>query len=86
VAGAEQEPAALPLARGYASDALPARLARVPAVTLTALAPGSLTPTRHHRADDVADALDPAALERVTGFAVRLARALDRDVGRRAGV
>ena len=76
---------ASPLRHGFATDALQARLARIPATTITCLERGALLPANHHAAGDVPGAIDPAALDRAHGFALELIRRLDDDVGRRAG-
>jgi hypothetical protein len=84
--GDGSEPAAEPLAHGSAGDALAARLARYPAAGLTALEPGAISPSRHHRPDDTPEGVEAAALDRAGRFAASLVRALDRDVDRRARV
>jgi hypothetical protein len=76
---------AAPLRHGFATDALPARLAGVPTTTITCLEPGGLLPVNYHAAGDVPGAIDPAALDRAHGFALELIRRLDDDVGRRQG-
>lgn len=77
--------AAEPLTHGFATDALPARMRRIPATTITCLEPGALMPANYHTVDDVPDALDPEAIDRAHDFALEVIRQLDRDVGRRAG-
>ncbi len=74
---------AAPLRHGFASDALPSRLARIPATTISCLEPGALVPANYHTPDDRPGELDPKALERAHGFALELVRQLDRDVARR---
>jgi Peptidase family M28 len=76
---------ASPLRHGFATDALPARLAGVPTTTITCLSPGALVPANYHTAADVTEAIEPAALDRAHGFALELIRRLDDDVARRAG-
>ncbi len=78
-----RRPGAQPLRWGFASDALPVRLARYPCTTITTIERGSLVPAAYHRLDDVPDRIDPGTLDRAHGFALDLVRALDRDVGRR---
>jgi hypothetical protein len=77
--------AAEPLARGFAGDAVPLRLARFPATTITTLEPRAPLPAHHHRPEDVPERIDRASLDRAHGFALALVRALDRDLGRRLG-
>jgi len=76
---------AAPLRHGFATDALPARLAGIPATTITCLAPGAMVPANYHTAADVPEAIEPEALDRAHGFALELIRRLDADVGRSAG-
>ena len=71
-----------PLSRGFAGDALPVRLARLPVTTITTLEPGEIVPANYHRLVDVPDRIDPDTLDRAHGFALELVRQLDRDVGR----
>lgn len=78
-----QHPAARPLRWGFATDALPIRLARYPCTTITTIERGALLPASYHRLDDLPDRVDPGSLDRVQAFALDLVRALDRDVGRR---
>ena len=70
------------LRHGFSTDALPARLARIPATTITCLEPGALVPANLHTLDDVPQALDPGAIERAHGFTLELIRLLDRDLAR----
>ena len=77
------EPVASPLRRPTAGDSLPARLARIPALTITCRAPDGSVPDLRTGAD-VVEALDPDSLERAHSFALALVRQLDRDVARRA--
>ena len=75
---------AAPLRSGFATDILPARLARIPATTITCLEPGALVPARMHTPEDVPGALHWKAIDGAHGFALELIRLLDRDVGRRS--
>jgi Peptidase family M28 len=72
-----------PLAWGFATDALPVRLARFPCTTITTIERDALLPAHYHQLEDVPDGLDPEALDRAERFVLDLVRALDRDVGRR---
>ncbi len=81
--GQARRPAGGPLAWGFATSALPLRLARLRGTTITTLENQALVPTAYHRLDDLPRAIDAGALEDAHGFALNLARALDRDVGRR---
>ena len=76
---------AAPLRHGFATDALPARLAGIPSTTIICLAPGAIVPPNYHTAADVPEAIEPEALDRAHGFALELIRRLDADVSRRAG-
>jgi hypothetical protein len=69
---------------GVGSDALPPRLAKLRATTITCLENGALAPANYHRPEDRPDRLDEEALDRAQGFAVELVRAIDGDVGRLA--
>jgi hypothetical protein len=80
---AGRSPGARPLRWGFATNALPIRLARYPATTVTTVEPGALLPASYHRLDDVPGRIDPETLDRAHAFALDLVRALDRDVGRR---
>jgi hypothetical protein len=75
---------ARPWRSGFATDALPARIAKLRATAITCLADGSILPAHYHRADDLPKRIDRKALDRAHDFALELVRALDRDVGRRA--
>jgi hypothetical protein len=75
--------AARPWRSGFATDALPARIAKLRATAITCLADGSILPAHYHRPDDVPKRIDRKALDRAHDFALELIRALDRDVGRR---
>jgi hypothetical protein len=74
---------AKPWRSGFATDALPARLAKLRATAITCLADGSILPAHYHRPDDVPKRIDRKALDRAHDFVLELVRALDRDVGRR---
>jgi Peptidase family M28 len=76
--------AAKPLRQGFGTDALPLRLAKLRATTITCLDDGSLLPANYHRPEDVPKRIDRKALDRAHEFVLELVRALDRDVGRRA--
>ncbi len=73
---------ARPLRQGFATDALPARMAKLRATAITCLADGSLLPANYHRPEDVPKRIDQQALDRAHDFTLALVRALDRDVGR----
>jgi peptidase M28-like protein len=75
---------AKPWRSGFATDALPARIAKLRATAITCLADGSILPAHYHRPDDVPKRIDRKALDRAHDFVLELVRALDRDVGRRA--
>ena len=75
---------AKPWRSGFATDALPARIAKLRATAITCLADGSLLPAHYHRPDDVPNRIDRQTLDRAHDFVLELLRALDRDVGRRA--
>jgi hypothetical protein len=74
---------ARPWRSGFATDALPARIAKLRATAITCLADGSILPAHYHRPEDVPKRIDRTALDRAHDFALELIRALDRDVGRR---
>jgi hypothetical protein len=78
-----QRPRAQPMRWGFATNALPIRLARYPCTTVTTIEQGSLLPAGYRRLDDVPGRIDPGSLDRAHAFALDLVRALDRDVGRR---
>jgi hypothetical protein len=71
----------LPL--GPASTASLAGAYGYPAIALTARESDGFVPVGHHSPADTREAVDPAAIESVTSFAVDLIRLLDRDVARR---
>jgi hypothetical protein len=75
---------AKPLRQAFATDALPARIAKFRSTAITCLDDGSLLPANYHRPDDVPKRIDPEALDRAHDFTLELVRALDRDAGRRA--
>jgi hypothetical protein len=75
--------AAQPLRSGFATDALPARLAKFRAIAITCLNDGSILPAHYRRPEDVPKRIDQRALNRAHDFTLELIRALDRDVGRR---
>jgi hypothetical protein len=75
---------ARPLRSGLGSGSLPAVTARFPATTITCLVPDRLLPPGAHTSGDVPGTLDPDALERAHRFVLELARALDRDLARKA--
>jgi hypothetical protein len=72
-----------PLAWGFATNALPLRLAHYPCTTITTLESRAFVPAAYHRLDDVPGGIDGEALDDAHRFALDLVRALDRDVGRR---
>jgi Iap family predicted aminopeptidase len=80
---AEEETSAKPLRHGFATDALPAQLRRIPATTITCLEPRALVPANYHSQRDIPKALDPEAMRRAHDFALSLIRLLDREAGRR---
>ena len=73
-----------PIRRGIGSDALPARLAGIPSMTITALRRPHAFPETYRRPEDVPDAIDAGSLDRAHDFTLELIRQLDRDAGRRA--
>jgi hypothetical protein len=75
--------AAKPLRQGFATDALPARMAKLRATAITCLSDGSLLPANYRRTEDVPKRIDSKALDRAHDFTLELVQALDRDVGRR---
>jgi hypothetical protein len=78
------EYAATPIAHALAGDEMPPRLAGFAAMTLACTDDDNYVPD-YHLPSDTPGNVDPAALERAHGFALALARQLDRDVGRRSG-
>jgi hypothetical protein len=81
--GQTGRPEARAMRWGFATDALPIRLARYPCTTVSTIERGALVPASYHRLDDVPGRLDPEALDGAHSFALDLVRALDREVGRR---
>jgi hypothetical protein len=75
---------AAPLRHGFATDALPARLRRIPATTITCLEPAAQVPPNFHTDGDLPDRVDPDSVTAAHDFTLELIRLLDRDVGRRA--
>jgi Zn-dependent M28 family amino/carboxypeptidase len=75
---------AQPLRHAFATDALPARIAKLRSTAITCLDDGSLLPANYHRPEDVPQRIDREALDRAHDFTLELVRALDRDAGRRA--
>jgi hypothetical protein len=73
-----------PLRQAFATDALPARLAKLRATAITCLDDGSLLPANYHRPEDVPKRIDRKALDRAHDFTLELVQALDRDIGRRS--
>jgi hypothetical protein len=73
-----------PLAWGLASDAVPIRLARHEATTITTLPEGSIVAANYHLAADKPDAVDSRAVDQAHDFALELIRQIDRDVGRKS--
>ncbi|MGZ4246489.1 MAG: M28 family peptidase [Solirubrobacteraceae bacterium] len=65
------------------SPALPARMRRLPALTIGCLDERGLAP-RSHQAGDTARALDPAALDALLQFGLTLVDAIDADLARPA--
>jgi hypothetical protein len=59
---------------------LPARLRRLPSITIGSLDPGGLAPRSHQRSD-TADLVGPAALDRTVQFGLLLIDAIDRALG-----
>jgi hypothetical protein len=73
-----------PLAWGFASDAVPIRLARHEATTITTLPEGSIVAANYHLSADRPDAVDAKAVDQAHDFALELIRQIDRDVGRKS--
>ena len=72
---------ARPLRSPLLTDALPARIRGLRAITITSVEDG-LVPPWYHTPEDTPDRVDPAALDRTTEFVVSLLRLLDRGAGR----
>jgi Peptidase family M28 len=80
-AGSEAHPIRHPVL----DDALPARVRKLPAITLrTSDESGNLAPW-YHTHDDTPDRVDAVALERATDFVLALSRLIDREAGRGRG-
>jgi hypothetical protein len=76
--------AAMPIRHPLLDDALPPRIRRLRSITLrTTDEDGNLAPW-YHTNDDVPERVDPAALDRATGFVIGLCRLIDREAGRGA--
>jgi Peptidase family M28 len=73
-----------PLAWGFASDAVPIRLARHEATTITTLPEGAIVAANYHLAADKPDAVDAKAVDQAHDFALELIRRINRDVGRKS--
>jgi hypothetical protein len=65
------------------SPALPARMRRLPALTIGCLDESGLAP-RSHQAGDLPSALSPAALDALLQYGLMLVDAIDADLARRA--
>jgi hypothetical protein len=65
-------------------DALPARIRRLPSITLRTTDDGGNLAPWYHTHDDVPDRVDSTALHRATDFVVALSRLIDREAGRNA--
>jgi hypothetical protein len=76
---------AKPLRQTFATDTLPARVAKLPATSITCLEDGAIVPANYHRPEDMPQRIDAVSLDGAHGFTVELIHALDRDVGRRLG-
>lgn len=74
--------AARPLRSPLGTDALPAAVRRLRAITITGVEDGLPAPW-YHTHEDVPARVDPAALAQATEFVVALAELLDRDAARR---
>jgi Peptidase family M28 len=71
-----------PIRHPVLDDALPARVRKLPAITLrTSDESGNLAPW-YHTHDDTPDRVDAVALERATDFVLALSRLIDREAGR----
>lgn len=75
---------ARPLYHGYANDATVARVWGYPAIAIQCLTDAGIVPGQR-TLHDIPENVDEAALERARDFTLELIRALDRDLGRRAG-
>jgi Peptidase family M28 len=76
IAGDESGLRAAPHRGRGSSPAFPARLARLPAITIGCLDDWGVAPRSHQRADTT-DAVDPAAIERTVEFTLLLVDAVD---------
>jgi hypothetical protein len=74
---------ARPVRSPLLTDALPARVRGYRAIALTSVEDG-LVPPWYHAPEDTPERVEPAALERTTGFVISLVRLLDRGAGRGA--
>ena len=74
-------PAARPLRSPLLTDALPARVRKLRAISLTSLSDGLPAPW-YHTHEDTPERVNPGSLTRTTEFVVGLARLLDRAAGR----
>jgi Peptidase family M28 len=81
----ERRLAARPLRYPLLDDALPAQTRGIPAITIRTTVDGLLAPW-YHTPDDTPQRVDGEALARATDFVVALARLLDRDLSRNAGI
>jgi Zn-dependent M28 family amino/carboxypeptidase len=80
-AGGEGELAARPIRSPLLTDALPFRVRRMRAITVTSVDDG-LPPPWYHTHEDTPDRINAGSLSRTTEFVVALARLLDREAGR----
>jgi hypothetical protein len=78
---ADDEARPRPLRSPFATEALPARVRGLRAISLLGADKGLLPPTFHAH-EDTPETVDAASQERMTEFVVSLARLLDRDAGR----
>ncbi len=68
---------------GFATDALAARVRKLPATTITCVEPKAVVPANYHLPSDVPAAIDPDALARAHDFTLAVIHALDADLGRK---
>ena len=78
------EGGAIPIRHPLLDDALPPRIRRFRSITLRTTDEGGNLAPWYHTHDDTPERVDAEALTRATGFAVALARLIDRDAGRAA--
>lgn len=78
-AGNGKSPAARPIRIPFHTDALPARVRRLRAISIIGAEDG-VGPPYYHTPEDTPEKLDEEAMTRVVGFTLALARAIDRDV------